>query len=48
MSIMAEQRGVKSVSPTFPNALINEGVKLNATHKSVLAILKKNRELTAQ
>lgn len=52
MSIMAEQRGVKSVSATSPNTPINEGVnegvKLNATHKLVLAILKKNRELTAQ
>ena len=49
---MAEQRGVKSISATFPNVPINEGVnegeKLNATHKAVLESLKKNRELMAQ
>lgn len=56
MSIMAEQRGVKSVSATSPNAPVNEGVnegvnggvKLNTTHKAILAVLKKNCELTAQ
>lgn len=35
-------------SATSPNAPANEGETLNATHKSVLAFLKKNCELTAQ